>query len=150
MTTSIGQKTLVFLPGEPLSLTEKPGRPQSTVLQRVRHDRSDPVHIDAIIFFACCGSAPARVEHEAAWLARIRVAPSVQGHGLPLQKLWSYQSLFFFSRDSCSWQLEGLFGHSFSVALNFQALRGLPFLGSSSVVPCIRHIDGTPYWGPTL
>ena len=60
------------------------------------------------------------------------------------------ESFFFFSLDSCSWQLEGLFGHSFSVALNFQALRGLPFLGSSSVVPCIRHIDGTPYWGPTL
>ena len=96
------------------------------------------MHIDAINFFACGGSAPARVEHEgstAAWLARIRVAPSVQGHGLPLQKLWSYQSLFFFFEDSCSWQLEGLFGHSFSVALNFQALRGLPFLGSSSVVP---------------
>ena len=39
-----------------------------------------------------------RVEHEggaAAWLVGTLVAPSVQGHGLPLpQELWPYQSLF--------------------------------------------------------
>jgi len=40
MTTSIGQYTPVFLPGEPLSLTEKPGRPQSKGSQRVGHDRA--------------------------------------------------------------------------------------------------------------
>ena len=71
--------------------TEKPGRPQSTGLQRVGHDRSDPVCIDARLFFACGNSAPVRVEHEggtAAWLAGTLVAPRVQGHGLPLpQKL---------------------------------------------------------------
>ena len=31
-------------------LTEKPGRPQSTGLQRVGHDQSDPVCIDARYF----------------------------------------------------------------------------------------------------
>ena len=31
-------------------LTEKPGRPQSTGLQIVRQDQSDPVHIDARLF----------------------------------------------------------------------------------------------------
>ena len=51
------------------------------------------------IFFASGSSAPGRVEHEggaAAWLVGTLVAPSVQGHKLPLpQELWPYQSLFF-------------------------------------------------------
>ena len=38
MATSIGQYAPVFLSGEPLCLTEKPGRPQSTGSQRVGHD----------------------------------------------------------------------------------------------------------------
>ena len=75
-----------------------------------------------------------RVEREggtAAWLVDTLAAPSVQGHGLPPpQELCPYQSLF--SKASCSWQSEGLFGQSFSVALPVQALRG------------------TPGWGPTL
>ena len=74
-------------------LTQKPGRPQSTGLQRVEHDRSDPACIDPRLFFLACGSsAPVRVEHEggtAAWLAGILAAPSVQGHRLPLPwELW--------------------------------------------------------------
>ena len=40
MATSIGQYAPVFLPGEPCSLTEKPGRPQSTGSQRVGHYQS--------------------------------------------------------------------------------------------------------------
>ena len=47
-----------------------------------------------------------------------------------------------------------VFAHSSAV----QALRGLPCLGSFSVVPCIRHIEDpppsaplpAPGWGPTL
>ena len=74
------------------SLTEKPGRPQSTGPQRVGHYRSDPVRLDAR-FLSCGSSAPVRVEHEggaAAWLVGTLAAPSVQGHGLPLpQELWS-------------------------------------------------------------
>ena len=91
MATSIGQYTPAFLPGEPPSLTEKPGRPQSTGSQRVGHDQSDPSCIDSRLFFACGSSAPVRVGHEggvAAWLAGTLEAPSVQGHGLsPLQEL---------------------------------------------------------------
>ena len=98
MATSIGQYTPVFLSGEPLSLTEKPGRPQSIGSQRVGHDQSNPECIDARLFFACGSSAPVRVECEggtAAWLAGTLMAPSVQGHGLPPpQELWPYQSLF--------------------------------------------------------
>ena len=87
-----------------------------------------------------------RVEHEggtAAWLAGTLAAPSVQRHGLPLpQELWPHQSLF---PASYSWQPEGLFGQSFSIALPIRALRGLPCLESFSVVLCIRHIEGL-YW----
>ena len=38
MATSIGQWSPVFLLGKAPSLTEKPGRPQSTGSQRVKHD----------------------------------------------------------------------------------------------------------------
>ena len=96
------------------SLTEKPGRPQSTGWQRVRQDGSHPACINTRLFFApppffaCGSSAPVRVEREggtAAWLAGILAVPSVQGHRLPpLQELWTYQSLF------SSWRSEDLFG----------------------------------------
>ena len=94
-----------------LSLTEKPGRPQSTGSQRVKQDQSDPACINTrliwlwvvflflFFFFASGNSAPVRVEHKsgaAAWLVGALAAPSVQGHRLPpLQELWPYQSLFF-------------------------------------------------------
>ena len=46
------------------------------------------------VFFACGSSAPVRVKHEggaAAWLVGTLVAPSIQGHRLPLQQeLWPY------------------------------------------------------------
>ena len=86
MTASIGQYTLVFLPGEPLSLTEKPGKPQSIGSQRVGHYPSDPAGIDARLFFACGSSASLRVEHKGgtpAWLSGTLAMPSVQGQGLP-------------------------------------------------------------------
>ena len=57
MARSIGQYAPVFFPGEPPSLTDKPGRPQSTGLQRVGQDRSDPVCTDARLFFAYGSSA---------------------------------------------------------------------------------------------
>ena len=41
-------------------------------------------------------------------------------------------------------------GQSSSMAPPVQALRGLPCLGSLSVVLQIRHIEGPPGWGPTL
>ena len=80
----------------------------------------------------------------------------------------SYGPIRVFFRASSSWWSEGLFGHSFSVALTIQALRGLPCLGSFSIVQSIRHTEeptwlgsysvvqrishlkGYPGWGPTL
>ena len=102
MATSIGQYAPVFLPGEPPSLTEKPGRPQSTGSKRVGHYRSGSVCIDASFFFACGSSAPVRIEREggvAAWLVGTLVAPSVQGHRLP--PVMALSESFFLA--SCSW-----------------------------------------------
>ena len=62
----------------------------------------------------------------------------------------SYGPIRVSSRASCSWQSEGFFGQSFSVAPPIQALRGLPCLGSYSVDRSIRHLEGPPGWGPTL
>jgi len=151
MATSIGQYTSVFLPEELPSLTEKPGRPPSTGSQRVGHYRSEPAFTGSRLFFAFGSSAPVRGECEgntAAWLAGTLAAPSLQGHGHPLpQELRPYQSLFW---ASCSWWSEGLFGQSFSVAPPIQALRGLPCLGSFSVVPRVSHLKRHPGWGPTV
>ena len=80
MATSIGQYAPVFLPGEPPSLTEKPGRPQSTGSQRDGHYLKRPCEHRRKIFFACGISAPASVECEGgtvAWLAGTLAAPSV-------------------------------------------------------------------------
>ena len=74
-------------------------------------------------------------------------------------------SVFFWA--SCCWWSESLFGQSFSVAPPIQELRGLPFLGSFSVVwhvrhiagpslesysvdQCIKHLKGHPGWRPAL
>ena len=98
METSLGQYVSVFLPGEPPSLTVKPGQPQSTESRRVGHYQRDSVPIGPRHFFACGSSASGRVESEggtAAWLVGTLVVSSVQGHGLPPpQELWLYQSLF--------------------------------------------------------
>ena len=91
MATSIG-----ILAWRTPSLTEKPGRPQSSGLQRVRQDQSDPGHINIRFFIVFAGGSPVpmRVEHEGGAAARLAVtlaAPSVQGHRLPPRKeLWPY------------------------------------------------------------
>ena len=147
MATSIGQYAPVFLPGEPPSLTEKPGRPQSLGLQRVGHYQSDPVCIDRRLFLPVAALPQ--------WELRVKVVQL-----LGLQGSWwcpvcsdmdclhrrSYGPI----RDywaSCSWRSEGLFGQSFSVAPPIQALRGLPCLGSFSAVGSSRHIEGPPRLG---
>ena len=56
----------------------------------------------------------------------------------------SYSPIRVFFPASCSWRSEGLSCQSFSIALPVQALRGLPCLGSFSVVRCIRQIEGPP------
>ena len=60
----------------------------------------------------------------------------------------SYGPIRVFSRASCSWQSEGLFDQSFSISLPIQALRGLTYLGSFSVVWFIRYIERAPSPNP--
>ena len=62
----------------------------------------------------------------------------------------SYGPIRVFFRASGSWQSEGLFGQSFSIAPPIQALRGLPCLVSFSVVQHIRHIEEAPLAGVLL
>ena len=97
MTTSTGQYTSIFLPGEPFSLTEKTGRLQSTGSQSQTLLKQTCVH-RCKTSFACGSSTPVRVEHKsgtAAWLSGTLAAPSVEWHGLsPPQELWPYQSVF--------------------------------------------------------
>ena len=150
MATSIGQYAPASLPGEPPSLTEKLGRPQATGLQRVGHCWSDPAGLEARLFFACGSSAPGRLwawrwrsclacgDPGGAKCAGTRTASAI-GVMAPPESFFSY-----------IWRSEGLFGQSFSVAPPVQALRGLPCLGSFSVVWRIRHIEGAPGWGPAL
>ena len=54
----------------------------------------------------------------------------------------SYGSIRVFFQASCRWRSEGLFGQSFSVALPIQALKGAPWVGSYSVVQCVRRLMG--------
>ena len=82
----------------------------------------------------------------AAWLAGTLVVPILQGHDCLCPR--SYGPIRVFFQASCSWLSEGLFGQSFSIALPIWALRGLPHLGSFSVVWHIRHIEGPHGWGP--
>ena len=54
--------------------------------------------------------------------------------------------VFFFNPLVAGYQ-KASFGQPFSIALPIQALRGLPCLGSFSVVWYIRHIEGLPWLG---
>ena len=147
-------------------MTEKPGRPQSTGSQRVRHDRSEPTCIDARHFL------PVATPPSEDWVWRWH---RCLGHGdgavcrhmgCPSHRNYGPIRVFFWASGSL--QSEGLFGQSFSIAPPIQALKGLPYLGFFSVVPqvryvegppwlgsysanqCIRHLKGHPGWGPDL
>ena len=163
MGTSIGQYGPVLIPGGALSLTEEPGRPQSTSLQRSGHDQSNPVHIDTRRFVPVAALPP--------WELSVKVAqlPGLQGQGQsPRQELWPYQSLFrrlfwrplwpVFLRSSthsgperaplpgvllcCSTHQAHREAPLAGVLLRrsvCQALKGAPWVGSYSLVQCVRH-----------
>ena len=67
--------------------------------------------------------------------------------GTPTASASGVMTLSAFFWASCSWRSEDLFGQSFSVIEPVQALRGLPCMGSFSVVRCIRCFEGPPGWG---
>ena len=138
----------VFLSGEPPSLTEEPGRPQVTGLERVRPNRSNPAHIDTrlffffFFFFAYGSSAPLKVEHEvnvAAWL--VGTLASQVCRDTDCLHCGRYGPLRVFFQASCSWQSEGLFGQSFFVAPPIQTERA-PFPGVLLCRSACRSLEG--------
>ena len=149
MATSIDQTHQYSCLENPL--TEKPGRPQPTGLQRVGHDQSDPTHIDTRLFWLwkLC-------PHESwAWwwwsclacrypgstkCARTQTASATGVMTLPES---------FFRASLVAGDQKASLASLSLVALPIQALRGLPCLGSFSVVPWVRNIQGTPGWGST-
>ena len=150
MATSIGQYAPVFLPGEPPSLTEKPGRPQSTGSQRVRHDQSDFVHIDARRF--CLWQLCPSESWAWKWCSCLACGDpgGTKCAGTRTASVTGVTALSVFFQASFNWLSEGLFGQSFSVAPPFEALRVFPFLESFSVVQRVRHIEGPPLAGILL
>ena len=148
MATSIGSCALVLLPGEPASLTEKPGRPWSASSQRVGRDQSDPAHVDARLLLPVVALPQ--------WELSVKVLQLLGFWGSWRHQVCrdtgclchrSYGPIRVFFQASCSWRSEGLFDLSFSIAPPVQALRGLPCLGSISVVQCLRHLEGSPWLG---
>ena len=162
MATSIDQYAPI-LPGEPHSLTEKLGIAQSTGSQRIGDNWSNPAPIDTKDLF-CLWHCPS-----VSWVWRwCNCLAGRDPGGAKCAGTWTASTagvtaLSVFFRASCSWRSEGLFGQSFSVALPVQALKrallpgvllccwasqahrgGPPWLGSYSVVQCIRHLTGQP------
>ena len=146
MATSTGQYIPVFLPGQPPSLTEKPGRPVYRVA--VRHYQSNPERIDARLVLAVAALSWWQLSLKVAQLLGLR-GPSWHQVCRDTDCLCcrSYGPFRVFFQAFCSWWSEGLFGQSFSIAPPIQAFRGPPCLGSFSVVWCNRHIEGGPGWG---
>ena len=146
MATGIGQYTPIFLPRELPSLIERPGRSQATGSQGVEHYLSDPVCTDSrLLFFPCGSSDPVRLSMKVVQRLNLQ-GPWCRQACRDMHCLChrSYGLIRGFCQASCNWQVEGQFVQSFSIAPPIQALRGLPCLGSFSVVPCVRHIEG-PY-----
>ena len=92
--TSIGQYAPVFLPGEPSSLTEKPGRPQPT---KSRTLPKWPARLDSRLFclWELCPSETWVWRWHSCLACGDPGSAKRAGTGLPLpQELWPYQSLF--------------------------------------------------------
>ena len=157
MATSIGWCTPVFLPGEPF-LWQKPGRPQSTGLQRVRQDQSDPERINTRLigfvlfcFLFVCLFCLWQLCPSESWARRWCSCLACGGPGsakcarIQTASAAGVMALSeSFLRASCSWWSEGLFVQSLSLAPPIQALRGIPCLRSFYVVLHVMHIEGPP------
>ena len=172
MATSIGQYAPVFLSGETPSLTEKPGRPQSTGSQRVGHDQSDPACIDTRLFLPVAALPQWKLSvnvvqlfgFEGPWRHQvckdteclpcrgygpIRVLSSLLELAIrrPLWLVFLCSSTLMHLEGSLPWDPFLLFGTSGTYR---PPPPPRPRLGSYSVDWCIRHLKGHPGWGPTL
>ena len=159
---SIGQYAPVSLPGEAPSLTEKPCRPQSTGSQRVRHYRSDPVHIGTRLLLPVAAVPQWELSAKVAQLLGLQRPLRCQVcRDTDCLCRRSYGPIRVFFLASCSWWSEGLFGRSLftqSGAERLPCLRSLlfskhirhiegpPWLRPYSVVQCIRCLRGQPFY----
>ena len=66
---------------------------------------------------------------------------------MALSESWSYGPIWVFFWASCSWQSEGLFGQSFSVAPPIQAHRGAPLTGVLLCRSVPQALKGAPWVG---
>ena len=165
MVTNIGQYTPVFLPGEPPSLTEKPGRLWSTGSQWIGHYKSDPVCRDARLLLPVAALPQWEVSVKVAQLLGLRGPWRCQAcRDTDCLCCRSHGPIRVFFWASCTWRSEGLFGQSFSTSTPIRALRGLPclgvlfccsarqahrgppWLGSCSAVQCFRCLMGQPLY----
>ena len=119
---------------------------------RVRHYWGDPTCLDAGLFLPVAALPQWELSMKVVQLLGFQGPWQHQVHrDMDCLCCKSYGPIRVFFWASCNWQSEGFSGPSFSIALPVQALRGLPCLGSFSVVRLIRHIDGlSPDWGPIL
>ena len=85
-------------------------------------------------FFACGSSAPVRVECEGGTALSCGVPGGAKCSGTRTASATGVMALSVFFQASCSWRSEGLSIQSFSIVPPIQVLRGLPCLGSFSVV----------------
>ena len=86
----------------PPSLTEKPGRPQSTGSRRVGHNWSNPVHIETRLF-SCVTPAPVRFKREGGPAARLvgtLAVPSAQTRTVSALRVMIQSESFFGSQKA--------------------------------------------------
>ena len=137
----------MVLPGKPPSLTEKPGRPQFTGSQSRTQPKQLSMH-KCKTFFSPWQLCPSEswVWRWLSCLAR-RDPGGIKCAGTRTASAAGVMALSVFFGAPCSWWSEGLLGQGFSVAPPIQALGGLPYLGSYSVVQCLRCLMGQPLYG---
>ena len=132
-------------------MTEKPGRPQPTGLQRVRHDQSNPAHIATRLFLPVAVLPQWELNKKLAQLLGLRGPWRCQVcRDMDCLHHRSYGPIRVSFWASCTWQSEGLFGQSFFKTPLVQLFRRLPGLGSFSVVQRVRDIRGATLVGVLL
>ena len=140
MAMSTGQFASVFLPGEPPTLTEKPGRPQSTGLQRVGHYCSNPACIDTRLFL-----------HVAAlpqWELSVKL--------MQLLGLWGpWWQQVCRDTDCLALGVRALSEYFFEPLVAIRAFEpgGNQKVSLASLSPWLRpfrHLEGSLAWGPSL
>jgi len=146
MATSIGQYTPVSLPGEPPSLTEKPGTPQSTGLQESDTTKAI-LHADARFFWPVAALPQWDLSVKVVQLLGLQGPWRCQVPGTRTASAAVIMALSVFFRVSCSWLSQGLFGQSFSIAPPVQALKRAPLPGVLLCCSGHQSLQGAPWVG---